>query len=152
MQKSLGTHIVDPADVAADSGEDRGLLGVVAAQAGAEAHNSVDIPGAIRVATVQGATRVSLKDGRGATRVKARRNTQSLRRQCKLPHDFISDRVIRLTLQLASSPSPPAQIMLVVTIVPHQSGLLQVECPTTGRRACCRISAMGPPALEENCG
>lgn len=54
-----------------------------------------------------------------------------------------------LTLQLASWPSPPAQTMLLVTRLPHQSYLLQVSWPTTGRRACCRTSAIGPPAWEK---
>jgi len=40
--------------------------------------------------------------------------------------------------------------MLLVTRLPHQSDLVQVELPTTGRRACCRMSAIGPPALGEN--
>lgn len=57
---------------------------------------------------------------------------------------------IVLTLQLARSPPPPAQIMLLVTRLPHQSDLVQVEWPTTGRKACCRTSAMGPPAIREN--
>lgn len=56
------THVVDPAAVGADPGEDGGLLGVVAAGAGAEADNTVDGPGAIRVLAVQGTTRVSLQE------------------------------------------------------------------------------------------
>ena len=51
-----------------------------------------------------------------------------------------------LTLQLARSPSPPAQTMLVVTRLPHQSFLEQLSWLTTGRRACWRASARGPPA------
>lgn len=58
---TLFTHVVDPADVGADSGEDRRLLGVVAAGAGAEADDTVDGPGAIRVLAVQGTTGVSLQ-------------------------------------------------------------------------------------------
>lgn len=58
------THVVDPGDVGADPGEDGGLLGVVAAHARAEAHHTVDIPGAITVLTVQGTARVSLKGNR----------------------------------------------------------------------------------------
>ena len=54
------THVVDPGDVGADPGEHRGLLGVVAAHAGAEAHHTVDFPGTIRALTVQGTARVSL--------------------------------------------------------------------------------------------
>ena len=58
------THVVDPADVGADPGEDGGLLGVVAAHAGAKAHHTVDVPGAIRVLAVQGTAGVSLKGNR----------------------------------------------------------------------------------------
>lgn len=54
------THVVDPGDVGTDPGEDGGLLGVVAAHAGAEAHHTVDVPGAIRVLTVQRTAGVSL--------------------------------------------------------------------------------------------
>lgn len=55
------TYVVDPAHVGADPGEDGGLLGVVAAHAGAEAHHTMDLPGAIVALAVQGTTRVSLK-------------------------------------------------------------------------------------------
>lgn len=55
------TYVVDPAHVGADPGEDRGLLGVVAAHAGAEAHHTMDLPGAIVALAVQGTTGVSLK-------------------------------------------------------------------------------------------
>lgn len=41
-------------------GEDGGLLGVVAAEAGAKADNAVDLPGSSTVLAVQGATRVPL--------------------------------------------------------------------------------------------
>lgn len=58
------TYVVDPADVGADPGEDRGLLVVVAAHAGAKAHHAVHVPGAIGVLAVQGTARVSLKDKR----------------------------------------------------------------------------------------
>lgn len=54
------THIVDPGDVARHTGEDRGLLGVVAAQAGAKTHNTVNIPGAVTSLAVQRATRITL--------------------------------------------------------------------------------------------
>lgn len=58
------TYIVDPVDVGADPGEDRGLLIVVTAHAGAKAHHTVHIPGAIRVLAVQGTSGVSLKNKR----------------------------------------------------------------------------------------
>lgn len=58
------TYIVDPVHVGADPGEDRGLLVVVAAHAGAKAHNAVHVPGAIGILAVQGTTRVSLKNER----------------------------------------------------------------------------------------
>lgn len=59
------THIVHPAGVGTNSSEDGGFLGIVAAHAGAKAHHSVDIPGAVRVLTVQGTAGVSLKDKKG---------------------------------------------------------------------------------------
>lgn len=100
----------------------------------------MDVPGAIRVLTVQGTTGVSLQG-----------NSEEYLHELRISfHINLYFQVIRLTLQLASTPSPPAQIMLLVTRVPHQSLLEQVEWPTTGRRACCRMSAMGPPALEES--
>lgn len=100
----------------------------------------MDIPGAIRVLTVQGTTGVSLQGN-------SEEYLHELRISFHINHYFQG---IGLTLQLASTPSPPAQIMLSVTRLPHQSPLEQVEWPTTGRRACCRMSAMGPPALEES--
>lgn len=132
---------VDPADVGADPSEDRGLLGVVATHAWAEAHHTMDIPGTIRVTTVQGTTRVSLKGGRQTNERVSQGFTGS----------FTVGKIkrIRLTLQLASFPSPPAQTMLLVTRLPHQSPLVQVAWSTTGRRACCRMSAIGPPAVQE---
>lgn len=59
------THVVYPGNVGTDAGEDGGLLGVVAAHAGAEAHHTMNVPGAIRVLAVQGATGVSLQGNRG---------------------------------------------------------------------------------------
>ena len=56
----------------------------------------------------------------------------------------------RLTLHPATTPSPPAQTMVSLTMGPHQSGLVQVAWSTTGSRACCRFSAMGPPAGRKN--
>lgn len=55
------TYTVDPADVGADSGEDGGLLEVVATHTGAEADHTMDVPGAISVLAVQRTTRVSLR-------------------------------------------------------------------------------------------
>lgn len=57
---SIPTYLVDPGHVGADSGEHRGLLGVVATHTGAETDHTMDVPGAIRVLAVQGATRISL--------------------------------------------------------------------------------------------
>lgn len=54
------THIVDPGNVARHTGEDGGLLGVVAAHAGAKTHNTVNIPGAVTSLAVQRATRITL--------------------------------------------------------------------------------------------
>ena len=59
------THVVDPGDVGAHTGEDGRLLGVVAAHAGAEAHHPVDVPGPIGVLAVQGSTGVSLEHPQG---------------------------------------------------------------------------------------
>lgn len=58
------THVVDPVDVGTDSGEDRGLLVVVAAHAGAKTNHAVHIPGAIGTLAVQGSARISLKSKR----------------------------------------------------------------------------------------
>lgn len=54
------TYIIDPGNVARYTGEDGGLLGVVAAQAGAKTHNAVNIPGAVTSLAVQRATRITL--------------------------------------------------------------------------------------------
>lgn len=51
---------VDPVHVGADSGEDGGLLGVVAAEAGAEADDAVNLPASVGALAVQGAARVPL--------------------------------------------------------------------------------------------
>lgn len=40
--------------------------------------------------------------------------------------------------------SPPAQIMLLLTKEPHQSLRLHTPCSTTGSRACCSRSGIGP--------
>lgn len=61
---SFYTYVVDPVDVSADPGEDRGLLIVVAAHAGAKAHHTVHVPGAIRVLAVQRTSGVSLENKR----------------------------------------------------------------------------------------
>lgn len=50
----------DPAHVGADLGEDGGLFGVVAAEAGAKADDAVDLPGSSTILAVQGAARVPL--------------------------------------------------------------------------------------------
>lgn len=135
--EGFDTYVVDPADVGADPGEDGGLLIVVAAHAGAEAHHAVHVPGAVAVLAVQGTSRVSLRN-------KRERNVHEAAAQA--PRMFVKRKEKVLTLQLASLPSPPAQTMLLVTRLPHQSYLLQVSWLTTGRRACCRMSAIGPPA------
>lgn len=54
------THFIDPGNVARHTGEDGGLLGVVAAQAGAKTHNAMNIPGAVTSLAVQRATRITL--------------------------------------------------------------------------------------------
>lgn len=54
------TYIVDPGNVARHTGEGGGLLGVVAAQAGAKTHDTVNIPGAVTSLAVQRATRITL--------------------------------------------------------------------------------------------
>lgn len=54
-------HCVDPVDVGADSGEDGGLLGKVAAETRAEADDAVNLPGTGRVLAVERTTRVSLR-------------------------------------------------------------------------------------------
>lgn len=53
-------YSVDPVHVGADSSEDSGLLGVVAAEAGAEADDAVNLPASVTVLAVQGAARVPL--------------------------------------------------------------------------------------------
>lgn len=52
----------------------------------------------------------------------------------------------RPTLHPATIPSPPAHTMLVLTAMPHQSDWEQVAWSATGIKACCSLSAMGPPA------
>ena len=54
------THCVHPVDVGADLCKDSGLLENITALTRTEAHHTVDVPEAIRVLTIQGATRVSL--------------------------------------------------------------------------------------------
>lgn len=51
--------------------------------------------------------------------------------------------VASLTLHPDTSP-PPAQIMVSFTTIPHQSLCLHTLFPTTGSRACCSLSGMGP--------
>lgn len=74
------THVVDPAHVGADPGEDRGLLVVVAAHAGAEAHHTMHVPGAVSVLAVQGTARVALKRERERRAARALRVIEVRRR------------------------------------------------------------------------
>lgn len=53
-------YTVDPVHVGADSGEDGGLLGEVAAEAGAKAYDAVNFPGSFAVQAVQRAARIPL--------------------------------------------------------------------------------------------
>lgn len=53
-------YAVDPVHVGGDSGEDGGLLGVVAAVAGAEADDAVNLPSSFAVLAVQRAARIPL--------------------------------------------------------------------------------------------
>lgn len=57
---SVRAHRVDPVDEGADFGEDRGLLGVIAANPGTKADNAMNLPGSSTVLAVQWATRVAL--------------------------------------------------------------------------------------------
>lgn len=59
---------------------------------------------------------------------------------------------IKLTLHPATIPSPPAHTMVVLTAIPHQSGWEQVAWSATGIKACCSLSAMGPPAKTHRQG
>lgn len=147
-------YSVDPVHVGADPGEDGGLLVVVAAEAGAEADDAVDLPASVTVLAVQGAARVPLFNATNSLKTwNCRFQTRLARkRQCCLFRPEFGTSDFRLTLQPATTPSPPAQTILVVTCEPHQSYLEQVAWSTTGRRACCRISAMGPPAVSSRDG
>lgn len=58
--KAPGTYSADPVDVGGDSGEDSGLFREVAAEAGAKADDTVNLPGTISILAVQGAARVAL--------------------------------------------------------------------------------------------
>lgn len=55
------SYRVDPVDVVGDPGEDRRLAGVVAAQSGAEAHDAVHLPLAVRCLAIQWSTGVPLR-------------------------------------------------------------------------------------------
>lgn len=55
------SYRVDPVNVAGDPGEDRWLAGVVAAQSGAEAHDTVHLPLAVRCLAIQWSARVPLR-------------------------------------------------------------------------------------------
>lgn len=56
-----------------------------------------------------------------------------------------------LTLHPASAPPPP-HTMVVFTVLPHQSLLVQVEWPTRGRYACFSWADRGPPAATKKKG
>jgi len=45
--------------------------------------------------------------------------------------------------------SPPAQTMVLLTLIPHQSLRLHTLCSTTGSKACCSLSGMGPWANKQ---
>lgn len=63
--RDSAAYRVDPFAVGADLGEDGGLLGVVATEPEAKAHNTMNLPGAVRVLAVQRATRVALSHEEG---------------------------------------------------------------------------------------
>lgn len=46
--------------------------------------------------------------------------------------------------------SPPAHIMVLLTVEPHQSLRLHTLCSTTGSKACCSLSGIGPWAETED--
>lgn len=46
--------------------------------------------------------------------------------------------------------SPPAHIMVLFTKEPHQSLRLQTLCSTTGSKACCSLSGIGPWAKTDD--
>lgn len=167
---------VDPVNVGADFGEDSGLLGEVAAEPGAKADNAMNLPGTTSVLTVQRSTRVALIHVTENIWSVFKFHMQQAITSCPLKTlwvrlvltyrhfseilNFMSNIGVaiwcvilchfyyfRLTLQPDTTPSPPAQTMVSFTWKPHQSGLVQVAWSTTGRRACCRMSAMGPPAV-----
>lgn len=48
--------------------------------------------------------------------------------------------------------SPPAQIMVLLTLMPHQSLRLHTLCSTTGSKACCSLSGIGPWAERRGQG
>lgn len=57
---SVQVYRVDPVVESGDPGEDGGFLVVVAAQRKDKAGDAVNLPGSLRVLTVQGTTRVTL--------------------------------------------------------------------------------------------
>lgn len=115
-------YSVDPVHVGADSGEDGGLLGIVAAEAGAEADDAVNLPASIAALAVQGASRVPLmhvtNNSIGSISVQLQ-TLHEMQQQEQTGNASFASSVLtlgfRLTLQPATTPSPPAQTILVVT-------------------------------------
>lgn len=157
------TYIAEPVSKGWDAGEDGWFLHLVADARGHKAGHALDVPLTISTLTVQRTSRVPLQTeirawgGMGAGGGDKARDRKCFTnvgyyviqvmvkvillyyRRNMISRCFVAS----LTLHPDTSP-PPAQIMVSFTTIPHQSLCLHTLFPTTGSRACCSLSGMGP--------
>lgn len=132
-------NLTDPLDEGRCTSEDSGFLYFVAHAWRNKAGYTLDVPPTVLTQTVQRTPGVSLWE--------EQRQHEGFRwRSCaadKLCQEQAGFDPVSLTLH-PDTTSPPAHTMVVFTTLPHQSLRLHWLCSTTGSKACCSLSGMGP--------
>lgn len=129
------THVAEPLGEGRGASEHGGLLGSVASSRGDEAGHTLHVPPAISAPAVQRPSGITLRR-RAEDECRGQTDTEGV-----CGHYRMGGGVH--TWQPETS-SPPAQIMVGFTVLPHQPLPLQTLWPTTGRSACWSLEAMGP--------
>lgn len=138
-------YLAEPFREGRGASKHSGFLHFIAHKGWNKTGHALDVPPTVLTQTVQRTTRVSLKE----------KQTETCNRKQPTFRDssFDSDgyKVACFDASHTLQPdtvSPPAQTMLRFTLMPHQSLRLHTLCSTTGSRACCSLSGMGPCAED----
>lgn len=105
----------------------------------------MDVPFVIWTQTVQRTARISLRSGGGT------RHEEADLLYAQTVHLFSSKVLFSGGFSHTLHPemtSPPAHIMVLFTTEPHQSLRVHTLCSTTGSKACCSLSGIGPWAAR----